>query len=94
VKVSDEERRFMRHALGLDRDMKAMRNHYTAHSARDIAIGDALVAKKLARRAPQPETVRTVGFQITFAGFQAVCERGETLCESQFNLMQWREVLA
>ena len=94
MKLSPDERQFIRRALGLDRDRVARRSYYTARAGREIAIGDALVARGLAMRAKQAPTVQTVGFTITFKGFRAACERGETLADSEFNLMQWREALA
>lgn len=92
--VSAEERRFIRRALGLDRDLIAQKNYYAAQNESDVLIGDGLAARGLAKRRPQSPGSKITSYNITFAGFRAVCERGERLSDSVFNLMQWREAFA
>lgn len=82
-----EERRFIRHALGLNNGQRVgYRNRYLAGGLA-IGIGDSLASRGLARRTGYSSDVG-VWFVITEAGFEAVKNKGERMDREELAFMR------
>lgn len=75
--VTDKQRAFIRHALGLRDSSIGYRNRYLA-GGKDIAIGRQLERKGMAIEG-KTEATGSVWFVITEAGFLAVKKPGEAM---------------
>lgn len=82
-RMTDAERKFARHALGLSRELargRSYRNRFIASPGSDAwAAWEGMAEAGLARRIGATTT-----FQLTFAGAQAALDRGETLDPEDF----------
>lgn len=76
--LTDKERQFIRHALGLDNENIGYRNKFFA-SGSNIEIGRALIKKGLAIHYPPEKLRKSHLFVITTPGFNAACNDGETM---------------
>jgi hypothetical protein len=89
--LSEVERHFIRHALGLTMTNRAYRNHYAAGGDDQIAIGRALVARGYAVERARMSTDPYFYFFITLAGFEAVRQPWEELDREERIRMEFRE---
>lgn len=78
MQITDEERDFIRHALGLTYKKIGYRNFYRA-GGDDVEIGRALVRKGMAVELPVTEGYSEPCFLISTAGFRAAAKRGEKM---------------
>jgi hypothetical protein len=78
MEITDKERKFIRHALGLTAKKQGYRNRFFA-AGDDVATGKSLVAKALAVHLPSQDVNDNDLFVITTRGFNMVKERGETM---------------
>lgn len=89
--ITDAERDFIRHALGLtnpDARKVGYRNRYSA-GGRDVEIGASLVRKGMAVHFPPDPSWRPDHFfVITTAGFRAAKEPGETMDREETEKMK------
>lgn len=76
--ISEKERAFIRHALGLTRSKIAYRNRYHA-GGKDVETGLALTAKGMAIHISPSKDFPDDFFAITTRGFEAARASGETL---------------
>ena len=81
--ITDKERDFCRHALGLSRSKIGYRNYYAACDGDGVAIGRGLVSKGYAVEVQTGSHLSNVNFMITHAGFKAVAQQDEKMDEKE-----------
>lgn len=76
--ITERERDFIRHALGLSKQKTGFRNYYCA-GGDDVEVGRSLVRKGMAVEARPNSVFPDPIFYISTAGFNAVRRRGERM---------------
>lgn len=84
-KLSDRQRNFIRHALGLRESAVGYRNRYLA-AGKDIEIGRRLARRGMAIEG-RAEASGSIWFVITEAGFLAAKQPGETMDREEKEFM-------
>ncbi len=77
-RLTEREREFIRHALGLSNRSIGYRNYFAA-GGDDVQVGRALAARGLAIEAKKTALFPDPFFYITSAGFRAAQEPGEAM---------------
>lgn len=93
MRITDEERHFIRHALGLTNGKIGYRNFYAAGDGDGVAIGRSLVAKGLAVEIKTGAHRPDVNFVIRLPGFVAVAGKNERMDDEETDRMQDRETV-
>lgn len=88
--ITDKERDFIRHALGLSRSRVGYRNYYAAGSG-DVEIGRALVERGMAIEGERKPFLPDAVFAITWKGFKAARKPDEAMDDEELKKMQRRE---
>jgi hypothetical protein len=84
--ITDAERDFIRHALGLNNGKIGHRNFYRA-GGDDAEIGRSLVCKGMAIELPPTEGYPDPCFLISSSGFRAAAKPGEKMDPEETTMM-------